>query len=63
MNADGSEQVDLTNDAWWDGNPSWSPDGTKIAAVEGGIGRQLRDAAAVGVHHVDLGTFDPGPRQ
>jgi hypothetical protein len=31
MNADGSERVDLTHDPFWDADPSWSPDGTKIA--------------------------------
>ena len=31
MNADGSNQVNLTNTSSSDGEPSWSPDGTKIA--------------------------------
>src|SRR5215213_2660614 len=31
MNADGSDQQRLTNNAADDGDPSWSPDGTKIA--------------------------------
>src|SRR6267378_1304106 len=31
MNADGSVQTDLSNNAFSDGAPSWSPDGTKIA--------------------------------
>jgi Tol biopolymer transport system component len=31
INADGSEQTRLTNDRHNDGNPDWSPDGTKIA--------------------------------
>lgn len=31
MNVDGSNQVALTNDGTDDGNPVWSPDGTKIA--------------------------------
>jgi len=29
--ADGTEQVNLTNNAAFDGNPAWSPDGKKIA--------------------------------
>jgi len=31
MNADGSEQTNLTNNPAWDEYPSWSPDGKKIA--------------------------------
>ncbi|MFC1562342.1 TolB family protein, partial [candidate division KSB1 bacterium] len=31
MNADGSNQTNLTNNSDYDGNPSWSPDGSKIA--------------------------------
>ena len=31
MNADGSAQTRLTNNAAFDGAPAWSPDGTKIA--------------------------------
>lgn len=31
MNADGSGQTNVTNSAAWDGYPSWSPDGRRIA--------------------------------
>jgi TolB protein len=31
MNADGSNPDRITNDANYDGSPSWSPDGAKIA--------------------------------
>ena len=31
MNSDGSEQTRLTDNNAADGNPSWSPDGEKIA--------------------------------
>jgi len=31
MNADGSNVVQLTNNAGWDYNPAWSPDGLRIA--------------------------------
>ena len=31
MNADGTNQTNLTNNAVWDGEPAWSPDGSKIA--------------------------------
>ena len=30
MNADGSNQIRLTETEAWDGHPAWSPDGTKI---------------------------------
>ena len=31
MNADGSGQTRLTDSPAWDANPSWSPDGGRIA--------------------------------
>lgn len=31
MNTDGTEAMNLTRNAWFDGWPSWSPDGTRIA--------------------------------
>ena len=33
MNSDGSGVTRLTNDSAWDGMPSWSPDGARIAFV------------------------------
>src|SRR6185503_7112081 len=33
MNADGSNQINLSNNPAHDNNPSWSPDGKKIAFV------------------------------
>src|ERR1700752_4364492 len=33
MNADGSNQLRLTNNALSDDHPTWSPDGSKIAFV------------------------------
>ena len=35
MNADGSDQVNLSNSPEHDYYPSWSPDGTKIAFDRG----------------------------
>ena len=31
MNADGTNQTNISNNNLNDGNPSWAPDGTKIA--------------------------------
>jgi len=30
MNSDGSNQVNITNNTFWDSDPSWSPDGSRI---------------------------------
>jgi TolB protein len=38
MNADGTQQVNLTNDSAMDGDPAWSPDGAKIAFWSGRSG-------------------------
>jgi len=35
MNADGSNQIRLTETEAWDESPAWSPDGSKIAFVSG----------------------------
>ena len=35
MNADGSGQTNVTNNSAFDQDPSWSPDGTKIAFTSG----------------------------
>ena len=37
MNADGSDQKNLTNSPAWDYNPAWSPDGRITFISEGGI--------------------------
>jgi TolB protein len=31
MNSDGTGAINLSSDAWFDGWPSWSPDGRRIA--------------------------------
>ena len=33
MDTDGMNQINLTNNPDWDEQPSWSPDGKKIAFV------------------------------
>jgi TolB protein len=40
MNADGSNQTNLTNDPAPDTDPTWSPDGTKIAFISTRNGNQ-----------------------
>ena len=49
MNADGSVQIGLTNDAAGDSDPAWSPDGTKIAFTRG----LVSDAGAIYVMNAD----------
>jgi LPXTG-motif cell wall-anchored protein len=38
MNADGGNQMRLTDNGDWDSNPTWSPDGTKILFTSGRSG-------------------------
>jgi len=48
MHRDGSDVVDMTQDAAGDAQPSWSPDGTKIAFVTNRLGD-------LEVYEMDLG--------
>ena len=45
MNPDGTELVNLTNvfDGYWDMDPEWSPDGTKILFTSGRAGNDGED--------------------
>src|SRR5260370_7688345 len=49
MNADGSVHIGLTDDAAGDGDPAWSPDGTKIAFTRG----LVPDAGAIYLMNAD----------
>ncbi len=53
MNADGSEQKNLTNNPAIDGGPCWSPDGQKIAFHRGG-----GPAPPPGRENSDIGNSD-----
>src|SRR5205807_22645 len=58
MNADGTGQVDLTNNPASDGGPSWSPDGTQIAfATDRNGDGDIYKMNANGSSPVDLSTY------
>ncbi len=69
MNADGTGQINVSNDPAYDGYPSWSPDGAKIvfetdrdvvdglvvmAIVPGDLGREVYTVGADGTNPTDL---------
>ena len=59
MNRDGSNPVQITDDPNTDGNPSWSPDGQKIAFMSDRSGNSevyVMNADGSGVTRI---TFDP----
>ena len=53
MDADGGNQVNLTDHPAYDGQPDWSPDGTKIAFVSG------RDGAGTQIYVMDADGENP----
>jgi len=65
MNADGSGQTRLTNNAVFDGDPSWSPDGTKIAfrsQIDGNSEIYVMNADGTGQTRLTFnGDEDAGP--
>ena len=57
MNADGSNQTQLTNTPGGDGGPAWSPDGTKIAFTStrnGSLNPQIYVMDVNGSNHIRL---------
>ena len=62
MNADGTNQHNLTNAPIFDADPAWSPDGTQIAFVRdlGGQNFNVFTANADGTNQVQL-TFGSAP--
>jgi Tol biopolymer transport system component len=65
MRADGSEKRRLTRNRSADGEPSWSPDGTKIVFTRsraGGYGSLfLMEASGQNVRRLTRGPYDGGP--
>ena len=66
MDADGGNQENLTNHPWYDAQPDWSPDGTKIAfeSNRDGDGSQIYVMDADGKNPIRLtdgpgGTWNP----
>ena len=64
MDANGGNQVNLTNHRAYDGDPDWSPDGTKIAFISGrdGAGFQIYVMDAHGKNPIRL-TDGPGEKR
>jgi len=65
MNADGTGQTRLTNNAAWDNEPTWSPDGTQIAFASGFAARgdiYVMNADGTGQTNLTNGpTWDQSP--